>query len=68
MGLNSQQPTRTERKKAKKRVRLLESAHRIMSVSGVDNASITKITTVAGVGFGTFFNYFDNKDDIAIQV
>jgi AcrR family transcriptional regulator len=50
------------------RGRLLESAHAVMSRVGVDAAKIKDITEGADVGFGTFYNYFASKDDLAKQV
>lgn len=39
-----------------------------MSKSGVDSAKIKDITDLANVGFGTFYNYFSSKDDLANNV
>jgi len=39
-----------------------------MSQTGVDDTSINAIADLADVGFGTFYNYFDSKDDIAANV
>lgn len=50
------------------RARLLEAACHIMSDGGVDAAKIKDITDRADVGFGTFYNYFDSKDQLASQV
>lgn len=60
--------SRTERKKARTRTRLIEAAYAIMSAKGIDDATIQEITDRADVGFGTFYNYFETKDDIAAQV
>lgn len=50
------------------RARFLEAAYQIMSEVGVDAAKIKDITDRADVGFGTFYNYFRDKDDLAGQV
>lgn len=60
--------SRTQRKKALTRARLLRSAYRLMSTRGIDATTISEITDEADVGFGTFYNYFETKDDIAGQV
>lgn len=64
--------TRPEGRLAKRRratrARLLEAAYDVMSRVGVDAAKIKDITDAADVGFGTFYNYFESKDDLAKQV
>lgn len=55
-------------KRIRTRQILLESAHALMSEKGVDGTTILEITDRAGVGFGTFYNYFESKDDIAAAV
>ena len=50
------------------RARLLAAAYHVMSKSGVDAAKIKDVTEHADVGFGTFYNYFDTKDQLAAQV
>ena len=39
-----------------------------MSAKGVETTTIQEITEHADVGFGTFYNYFQSKDDIAARV
>jgi AcrR family transcriptional regulator len=59
---------RIEKKRRATRARLLEAAHEVMAKVGVDAAKIKDITDRADVGFGTFYNYFETKDEIAGQV
>jgi AcrR family transcriptional regulator len=47
------------------RARLLRAAYQIMSAKGVDAATIQEITGCAEIGFGTFYNYFKSKDEVA---
>jgi AcrR family transcriptional regulator len=61
-------PNRTQKRRAKTRVKLVKAAYAIMSKKGVDSTTIQEITDAADVGFGTFYNYFDTKDDIAARV
>lgn len=68
MSAGSKPLSRTERKKAETRIRLLQAAYDIMSKNGIDDTTISHITDAADVGFGTFYNYFDDKDDLASQV
>lgn len=50
------------------RARLLKAAFDVMSEVGVDAAKIKEITDLADVGFGTFYNYFVSKDELANQM
>lgn len=50
------------------RARLLECGYAVMSSAGIDAAKIKDITDGADVGFGTFYNYFRTKDELASQV
>jgi len=60
--------SRNEARQLRTRGRLLRAAYELMSDAGVDDTSIHAITERADVGFGTFYNYFDSKDDIAANV
>jgi AcrR family transcriptional regulator len=60
--------SRVQKRQIRTRMRLLQAAHRLMSVRGVDDTTIQQITTEADVGFGTFYSYFESKDEIATQV
>lgn len=59
---------RVQKRQVRTRIRLLQAAHRLMSVQGVDDTTIQQITVDADVGFGTFYSYFTSKDEIAAQV
>jgi AcrR family transcriptional regulator len=50
------------------RAKLLEAAYEVIAESGVADAKIKDITDRADVGFGTFYNYFADKDALASQV
>ncbi|RVU39724.1 TetR/AcrR family transcriptional regulator [Hwanghaeella grinnelliae] len=43
---------------------LLEAAAEVVGRDGYAEASIAKITQLAGVAQGTFYNYFDSRQDI----
>ena len=68
MSTGRQVLSRRERKKSDNRKRLLQSAYRIMSRSRIESVSVANLTDDADVGFGTFYNYFENMDDVASQV
>lgn len=59
---------RVQARRFKTRARLLEAAYELMSTQGVDATTIKEITERADTGFGTFYNYFVSKDDIAAGV
>ena len=50
------------------RARLLRAAYQVMSLKGVDAATIQEITDSAEIGFGTFYNYFKSKDEVAASL
>jgi len=60
--------SRISKKRRRTRASLLEAAYHVMSEGGIDAAKIKDITDRADVGFGTFYNYFDSKDQLASQV
>lgn len=55
---------RRERRAAETRVRLFRSALQLFAERGFPNVTIEDITEAADVGKGTFFNYFESKDQI----
>lgn len=59
---------RVSKRRRATRARLLEAAYDVMIEAGADAAKIKDITDRADVGFGTFYNYFQTKDEIASQV
>jgi AcrR family transcriptional regulator len=60
--------TRIPWRRLQTRARLLRAARKVMSVKGVDAATIQEITDCAQVGFGTFYNYFKSKDEVAASL
>lgn len=59
---------RRAKRKVQTRVALLRAAYEEMAAVGIDNVKIRDITDRADVGFGTFYNYFTDRDDLAGQV
>ena len=55
---------RRERKAAETRVRLFRCALQLFAKHGFPNVTVENITQAADVGKGTFFNYFESKDDV----
>jgi TetR/AcrR family transcriptional regulator, cholesterol catabolism regulator len=57
-------PSRRERKKADTRQRVLNAATELFLGKGFDQTSVEEITGAAKIAKGTFFNYFDAKEDV----
>lgn len=55
---------RREERSAQIRADLLAAAERLLAQKGVDRATISDITSEAGLGFGTFYNYFSSKEEL----
>jgi len=55
-----------ERKKAERRLALIDAAHRLVEERGFDCVTVEDIAAAAGVSTRTFFNYFDTKDDAIV--
>ena len=51
-----------------KKDRLLAAAHTMFAKNGYKKTSISDITTEADVAVGSFYNYFDTKEDIFVAV
>jgi AcrR family transcriptional regulator len=47
---------------------LLDAAQRVMGRVGVEGATIAMITEDADVAFGSFYNYFKSKEEVALAV
>ena len=58
-------PTRGRRTREKTRQKLIDAALRVMSDKGVEGTAIADITEEADVGFGSFYNHFSSKGEIA---
>ena len=50
------------------RERMLRAAAEVLAERGYEAASVGAITTRAGIGLGTFYLYFRNKEDAFAQV
>lgn len=57
----SSPPSRSDRRKALTRGRLVAAARTILIQRGTSDVSIQQITELADVGFGSFYNHFDDK-------
>ncbi len=59
---------RNQRARLRTRQKLVNAAYRVMSRVGVEATTINEITEEADVGFGSFYNYFTSKEEIARAV
>lgn len=60
--------SRGSRSRNKTRLKLIDAALRVMSKKGVEGTAIRDITEAADVGFGSFYNHFATKAEIATAV
>jgi AcrR family transcriptional regulator len=56
--------TRLDRRKARTRQALIDAAVRLIAEGRGERASIQEITEAADIGFGSFYNHFDSKDEL----
>jgi AcrR family transcriptional regulator len=57
-------PSRLDRRKARTRQALVDAAVQLIAEGRGDRASIQEITDTADIGFGSFYNHFDSKDQL----
>jgi AcrR family transcriptional regulator len=58
-------PSRGARRRASTRAALIDGARAVFAHKGVDATAIAEITEEADVGFGSFYNHFASKEEIA---
>jgi AcrR family transcriptional regulator len=57
-------PSRLDRRKARTRQALIDAAVQLIAEGRGDRASIQEITDAADLGFGSFYNHFESKDQL----
>ena len=57
-------PGRNERRKARTRSALLAAGQRLFGQRGFDATTVAEIAEAADVAIGSFYNYFDTKDEL----
>jgi AcrR family transcriptional regulator len=60
--------TRRERRRTQTRTSLVEAGRGLFADQGVEATTIAEITEAADVGFGSFYNHFSSKEEIAEAV
>jgi AcrR family transcriptional regulator len=56
--------TRLDRRKARTRQALIDAAVGLIAEGRGERASIQEITEAADIGFGSFYNHFESKDEL----
>ena len=51
-----------------RRAEIASAASRIFAANGVSNTTVSDIVKAAGIAQGTFYLYFDSKDDVVLAV
>ena len=51
-----------------KRVQMLETGFALLKEYGMTHMSVDKITSAVGLGKGTFYHFFDSKEDFVYQL
>ncbi|MDR1396383.1 MAG: TetR/AcrR family transcriptional regulator [Desulfarculales bacterium] len=59
--------SRTQQRHQQLKRKLIDMGAKLMAEKGISNCPVEEITGAAGVGKGTFFNIFKNKDDFVFQ-
>jgi AcrR family transcriptional regulator len=58
-------PSRHTRSRESTRRKMIDAALTVIAKKGLDNTTIADITSEADVGFGSFYNHFKSKSEIA---
>jgi len=64
LALDVPKASRLDRRKAHTRQALIDAAVRLMTDGRGDRASIQEITEEADIGFGSFYNHFESKEQL----
>ena len=54
--------------KKNNRESIITSSRKILTEKGIDNASVREIVSIANLGSGTFYNYFDDKNAVFLII
>lgn len=67
-GTTKSKPTRNDRRAVRNRKALLDAAEKLIAEKGFEHVTIDEIAETADLAKGTFYNYFDDKNEIAEAV
>lgn len=62
--MNPKPPNRLDRRKARTRQALVDAAIQLIAEGRGEHTSIQEITDVADIGFGSFYNHFESKEQL----
>ena len=54
--------------KKNNRESIITSSRKILTEKSIDNASVREIVSIAKLGSGTFYNYFDDKNSVFLII
>jgi AcrR family transcriptional regulator len=57
-----------EEKKRLNRQKLVDAAYELMTTKGVRQTSVRDVSDLAGISFVTMYKYFQNKDELIVEV
>src|SRR5208283_4811396 len=66
--MTKSKPTRSDRRTVRNRRALLNAAEKLIAEAGLDRVTIDEIAEAADLAKGTFYNYFDDKSEIAREL
>ncbi len=66
--MHSRTMSKVDRRKEQRRELILQTAEQFLADKGFHETGIADIASKLGMGHGTFYSYFKNKQDIAEQV
>ncbi|MCX4163617.1 MULTISPECIES: TetR/AcrR family transcriptional regulator [Paraburkholderia] len=58
----------TKEQAAQNRDEILEASTRLFKTQGIDNVSVADLMSAAGFSHGGFYNHFESKADLAVEV
>lgn len=61
-------PTRSDRRMVRNRDALLKAAEKLIAEKGFERVTVDEIAETADLAKGTFYNHFDDKNDIAKEL
>lgn len=61
-------PTFTEEKRDRVRESLRENGRELFARYGIRKTAITELTEPAGIGKGTFYQFYDSKEDLYVDI
>jgi AcrR family transcriptional regulator len=66
--VEARKPRVNEKARLRTRTKLLRAARSVMSRKGIESTAINDITDEAELSFGSFYNYFSSKEEVARAV